>query len=66
MVKPFKNRNMANNYYESVRIAGDVLSDFEDDSYRDFIISADNLKTFLEDKNVLKYQKFFDNNYLKK
>ncbi|PKP10697.1 MAG: hypothetical protein CVU09_05645 [Bacteroidetes bacterium HGW-Bacteroidetes-4] len=66
MVKLFKNRNMANNYYESVRIAGDVLSDFDDDSYRDFIISTDNLKTFLEDKNVLKYQKFFDNNYLKK
>lgn len=66
VVKPFKNRNMANNYYESVRIAGEVLNELEEESYRDFIISSDNLKIFLEDKNLLKYQKFFELNYLKK
>jgi tetratricopeptide (TPR) repeat protein len=66
MVKPFKNRSMASNYFESVHIGGEVLNELEDDTYRDFIISESNYKAFIEDKNLLKYQKFFDIHYLKK
>jgi len=57
---------MANNYFESVIIAGEVLGDLTDDSYRSFIISAENYATFVQDKNLLKYQRFFEINYLKK
>jgi tetratricopeptide (TPR) repeat protein len=66
VVKKFKNQSMANNYFESVIIAGEVLGDLTDDSYRSFIISAENYATFVQDKNLLKYQRFFEINYLKK
>lgn len=65
VVKKFKNRNMANNYFESVIIAGEVLDDLLNDTYRSFIISDENYTAFLKDKNLLKYQKFFELNYKK-
>jgi len=64
-VKKFKNRNMANNYFESVKIAGEIFEDIDDDAYREFMISIDNYEVFLKDKNLLRYQQFFNDNYLK-
>jgi tetratricopeptide (TPR) repeat protein len=64
-VTRFKNRNMANNYFESVKIAGEIFEGIDKDAYREFVISRENYKVFLQDKNLLRYQKFFDDNYLK-
>ncbi len=64
VVKKFKNQSMAKNYFEGVIIAGEVLQELTEDSYRDFIISAENYATFLKDKNLLTYQKFFNQNYI--
>jgi len=64
-VKKFKNKNMANNYFESVKIAGEIFEEIDDEAYREFFISRENYNVFLQDKNLLRYQKFFDDNYLK-
>lgn len=63
IVKDFKNKKMASNYFESVIIAGEVYAQVDSDTYRDYIISEKNYKKFLNDKNVLRYQKFFNMNY---
>jgi hypothetical protein len=55
---------MANNYFEGVIIAGEVLQELTEDGYRDFVISAENYATFLKDKNLITYQKFFNQNYI--
>jgi hypothetical protein len=64
-VKKFKNRNMANNYFESIKIAGEIFEGVDDETYRVFLISKENLTIFNQDKNLLRYQKFFEDNYLK-
>jgi len=64
VVKKFKNQSMANNYFEGVIIAGEVLQELTEDGYRDFVISAENYATFLKDKNLITYQKFFNQNYI--
>ncbi len=64
VVKKFKNQSMAKNYFEGVIIAGEVLHELTEDSYRDFVISAENYATFLKDKNLITYQKFFNQNYI--
>lgn len=63
MVEKFRNMKMARNYYESVVVAGEVFADITTDSYKHYIISAENLTKFLEDKNLLRYDKFFKLNY---
>ncbi|MBI9068081.1 MAG: tetratricopeptide repeat protein [Salinivirgaceae bacterium] len=63
VVKKFKNQKMAYNYYESLRVATEVYEDFDEEGYRDFIISIENFNKFREDKNLLRYQKFFNINY---
>lgn len=64
-VKKFKNRNMANNYFESIKIAGEIFDGVDDETYREFLISKENIAIFNQDKNLLRYQKFFNDNYLK-
>jgi len=66
VVKQFKNQKMADNYFKSVHIAGEVFEKIDKDGYRDFIITGDNFTKFYDDKNLLRYQKFFDINYLNK
>lgn len=63
VVKSFKNKNMATNYMESVVIAGEVFENYTKDSYKAFIISANNFAKFYDDKNLLRYEKFFKANY---
>jgi len=63
-VKNFKNKNMANNYFESIGIAGEIFNEIDGDTYKEFIISKENFEVFKKDKNLLRYQKFFDDNYL--
>ena len=63
MVEKFKNARMAQNYIESVIIAGEVFDGVISDSYRQYIISKSNYEKLLEDANLDRYNKFFDLNY---
>ena len=65
-VSKFKNKNMATNYLESIKVVGDIFDKTDKDAYKVFIISKENLDTFKTDKNILRYQKFFDTKYLNK
>ena len=62
-VDKFKNARMAQNYIESVIVAGEVFDGVVSDSYRQYIISKSNYDKFLEDGNLDRYNKFFDLNY---
>lgn len=62
-VDKFKNARMAQNYIESVIIAGEVFDGVVSDSYRQYIISKSNYDKFLQDANIDRYNKFFDLNY---
>lgn len=63
IVERFKNAKMAQNYIESVIIAGEVFENIISDSYRHYIISKSNFDKLLQDQNVERYNKFFDLNY---
>ena len=62
-VDKFKNARMAQNYIESVIVAGEVFDGVVSDSYRQYIISKSNYDKFLQDGNLDRYNKFFDMNY---
>ena len=62
-VDKFKNARMAQNYIESVIVAGEVFDGVISDSYKQYIISKSNYDKFLEDGNLDRYNKFFDMNY---
>ena len=62
-VKEYKGVQQAINYYESIINVGDIFKDISPDNYRYFIISADNYKTFYNDKSVANYMKFFKEKY---
>ncbi len=63
VVKKFKNKHMASNYYESVYIAGEAFENIDNEGFRTYIISNKNLKEFEKDKNIPKYQLFFEDFY---
>ena len=63
-VRKFKNRSMATNYFESIKIVGEVFEEIDVESFKEFIISKKNFEVFKQDKNLLRYQKFFNDNYL--
>jgi len=63
-VKKFKNQSMATNYFESIKVVGEIFEGIDADTYRELIISTENFDVFNKDKNLKRYQKFFDNNYL--
>ena len=62
-VDKFKNARMAQNYIESVIVAGEVFDGIVSDSYKQYIISKSNYDKLLEDANIDRYNKFFDLNY---
>ena len=64
-VTKFKNSKMASNYFESVLIAGETFDNLDKDGYRTYIISKPNYTKFLEDKNIPRYNKFFENYHTK-
>jgi tetratricopeptide (TPR) repeat protein len=63
VVKPFKNSLMAQNYLESVDYVETVFADMDEDAYRVFKISVSNFAKFVQDKNLLRYQKFYNTYY---
>lgn len=65
VVNKFKNSKMAANYFESVFIAGEVFQNIDKKNFRTYTISKENLQTFSNDKNVFRYQKFFEEFYPK-
>lgn len=65
VVSKFKNSKMVSNYFESVFIAGEVFEGIDKKNFRAYTISKENLQTFSNDKNILRYQKFFEEFYPK-
>jgi tetratricopeptide (TPR) repeat protein len=63
VVKKFKNMNMARNYMEWITPASEIFEGISSDSYRQYLISAPNFTKFYDDKNVARYQKFYNLNY---
>ncbi len=63
IVDKFRNAKMAQNYIESVIVAGEVFDGLTSDSYKQYIISKQNYNKLLDDKNIDRYNKFFDQNY---
>jgi hypothetical protein len=61
-IKPFKNSSEAMLYFQSV-IAKNVLEEIQKFEPFHFVISSGNLKTFLKNKEIAKYQVFFDKIY---
>jgi len=62
-VTPFKNAKMVSNYYESVIISGEVFENIDSDAYRTYIMTEDNYKKLFEDKNIARFQQFFEAKY---
>ncbi len=62
-VMPFKNNKMARNYAESVVIAGEVFEDLPSDAYRTYMMTENNYKRLLEDKNIARFELFYDKYY---
>lgn len=62
-VTKFKNQKMASNYFQSVIIAGETFENLDKDGYRTYIISKQNYTKFLEDKNIPRYNRFFQDHY---
>jgi len=62
-VKDFKNKQQALNYYESILNVNEVFDGVDESTFRHFVISIDNFKTFFSDKRVGPYLKFFNENY---
>jgi tetratricopeptide (TPR) repeat protein len=63
-VKDFKNKQQALNYYESIVNVNEVFENVEESTYRHFVISIENFKTFFSNKRVGSYMKFFKENYI--
>jgi tetratricopeptide (TPR) repeat protein len=62
-IEKFKNKNMASNYFESIKVVGDIFTGYNSDSYREFIISQENYNTLIESKKLIRYQHFFNKYY---
>jgi len=63
LIHPFKNSIDAMNYFKTV-ITKNLLEDIQKNKPVHFIISAGNYSTFIKNKEIEKYTKFFDANYL--
>ena len=65
LVKPLKDAKEAYKYLKLIRRNKDVYSEFSSLKMEQFIISDDNLKVLMKDKNIKRYLMFFDQNYTK-
>lgn len=65
-IKPFENKEKALSYFESIALNPDVFKEFKASDYRHFVISANNYITLFRDKDVGKYLKFYEKNYVTK
>lgn len=62
-VKPLNDKNEAFKYLKLIRKNTDVYSEFSSLEMKQFIISNENLKILLKDKDVNRYLMFFEQNY---
>ena len=65
LVKPLNDAKEAFKYLKLIRRNTDVYSEFSSLKMEQFIISNENLKILLKDKDVKRYLMFFDQNYTK-
>ena len=65
LVKPLNDAKEAFKYLKLIRKNTDVYSEFSSLKMEQFIISNENLKILLKDKDVKRYLMFFDQNYTK-
>ena len=62
-IKNLQGSEKALNYFKAMNENGMVFEDLEETDYRQFVISLDNYRTFYQDKDVLKYLKFYKEFY---
>lgn len=65
IVKPLNNSKEAYKYLKLIRKNSEVYSEFSSLKMQQFIISSQNLKILLKDKDVDRYLMFFQQNYTK-
>lgn len=63
-IKGFVNDREALNYLQSVVQSTEIFGPLEQIDYRNFVISEENLKTLLQDKNLSEYLQFYKQYYL--
>lgn len=64
-ISKFQNAEKAMAYYRNIISSSYVLPDNKTDQIKSFIISIDNYPKFYQDKDVNKYMKLFEKEYLK-
>jgi len=64
LIKDLENKEIGMEYYDLLMQNNEVLLDFDQNDYQGFIISSENYLTFIQDKSVSKYLKYFNNHYL--
>lgn len=64
-VSPFQNANQAMNYFDLINYNQEIYENIEKVFTRHCIISVDNYKTLLQDRNIETYLKFFDEYYIR-
>lgn len=62
-VKSFDNKQKAYNYFKAIELNKDVFANFDKKNYYHFVISSNNFATFYNDKDILKYLRYFNKNY---
>jgi tetratricopeptide (TPR) repeat protein len=62
-IKNLQGSEKALNYFKAINENGMVFDDLEETDYRQFVISLENYRTFYQDKDVLKYLKFYKKFY---
>jgi len=66
-VSPFSSNKDAVKYYKSVNKHKDIVFKFIDErQYKFFVISEKNIETLQTNKDIDRYQKFFNDNYFDK
>lgn len=63
-VSNFENKTTTSEYYRLINENTDVFNSIQEMEYICFIISAQNFKTFKQNKSISTYLKFFEENYL--
>lgn len=64
LVKGFKDKNAAMNYFSVLKGRPEVFAELTAGSYQVFSISKDNYSLFYRSKNTQQYKEFFDKNYI--
>ncbi|MFT4661619.1 MAG: hypothetical protein ACI8XB_001897 [Patiriisocius sp.] len=64
LIRTFKKKETAMNYYESAKVNESVLKEINEKGFESCIITSKNFAQLFKSKDVAEYMKFFQENYL--